>query len=111
MGVNEDCSVRPGWTSERLQWTDFMSSAVQEAPLAADREGGKVLCVQQHPYVQVIGSLAFESLLKILQVGGGVNLTSVSRTNVLHFDATASQSDVVNSATGNNFGSNYNCSC
>lgn len=38
---------------------------------------GKVPCVRQHPYVQVIGSLAFESLLKILQGRGtlDVNLT------------------------------------
>lgn len=39
------------------------------------RQRGKVLCVQQHPYVQVIGSLAFESLFKILE---GVDLGNLT---------------------------------
>jgi len=35
--------------------------------IARCRQRGKVLCVQQHPYVWVISSLAFESPLEILQ--------------------------------------------
>lgn len=67
--------MRPGWTGERLH-------GQTSCPQRSERhhwlqtEGGKVLCVQQHPYVQVIGSLAFASLFKILW---GVDLGNPTR--------------------------------
>lgn len=63
---------------------------------AGCRQRGKVLCVQQHPYVLVIGSLAFESLFKIL--GGTLGQepcdfmwyqSESSRTDMLLLDTTA----------------------
>ena len=84
------------------------------------QRGGKVLCVQQHPYVHVIGSLAFESLLKILREGKGGNLVTLiwrdislnpSRTDMLLLDTTAALSSNLwpggCAACDDNFGPNH----
>lgn len=63
VGADEDLAGQAKACVDRLH---ALTSGGGEAPLAADRVGGKVLCVQQHPSVQVIDSLAFESPLALL---------------------------------------------
>lgn len=70
VGADEDLAGQAKACVDRLL---ALTSGDGEAPLAADRVGGKVLCVQQHPSVQVIDSLALESPLAMLHwvgVGG-----------------------------------------
>lgn len=72
MGADEDLAGQAKACVDRLR---ALTSGGGEAPLAADRVGGKVLCVQQHPSVQVIDSLALESPLAMLHWVGWGDIT------------------------------------
>lgn len=80
--------MRPGRTRERLHGQTSCPQHERHHWLQTE---GKVLRVQQHPHVRVIGSLAFESVLKILQKQGAKSDHSLnlSGNDALLLDTTA----------------------